>query len=1158
MNTKQLTIVIVFFLFTCTAWLQAQELGKPFIRNYSAKEYNAGSIMFDIAQDHRGVLLFANAWNIREYDGVTWNDTHLSNQRSAYCVEMSEEGIPYVGGDNEFGYLVPNEVGKLSYVSLRDQLDEEIKSKNLGRINDCFKTDVGMVFVSINHVILWDGKKLKTWAFNDAVNGAFFMKQLHINLYGKGLHRLENGEFKLVNGGEVFKNNAISAGLAFHDERLLIVTQSQGVFITNQSENNYHSFERFPTALDDYLKKHTVTSAIKMASGAFAIGTYTGGAAIVDVNFELMCFVDRSTGLQDNGVINLFEDKDQILWLALRNGTSRVEITTPINSWDESSGLDGYARTLKRFEGVLYVGTTKGIYYLVDHGKGHSEFFKVKGLTADVLSSHIYRPQAGNEQLLFMSRAGLYSVKMQGEEPKLTQLFPNFSNQGAILRAANQPANRLYATDGTQVRLYEYKGGKWVDEGAILGLEGMRHDILDVDQTGKIWTIAFGGKVTRFDVTYDGNGYWATKKESFGFEAGLPDDKFTGFAALKDDFLLTSEKGIYRFNEQEKKFQIASSYGEQLADYFTGFYFFEEDAKGNLWYYAYQMGDDIWHEVAYKQPDGTFTIDSVSLRRIPVTDTWLEGTYAEENGSVWFGGTWGLYRYDDSQSWSAPTTFNALIRKVTTGDDSLLFHGAFTTAGTEKVLVEQDLTKKIKIPYTANSLIFHFASNSFFDEAANEYSYKLEGSAYDTWSHWEKETKEHIQNLSEGNYVFRVRARNIYGIVSQEASYSFTILPPWYRTNFAYTLYALGAIFLVWLIVRLNTLRLRKQKQRLEVIVEKRTEKIKLQAETLKQANQEITAASEEILAKNEEITAANEEIVTKNEALAQQQEELIAKSEEIYKQNELLETTNRKITDSINYASRIQRAILGEEQLIEGNFKDAFLLFKPKDIVSGDFYWFTNCKTTDLKQRKKLLIAADCTGHGVPGAFMTVMGSSILNEIVNDHEVLAPNRILEALDAKVVAATNKQSLNGTTHKQNGRVNDGMDMQVLLIDSWNAKLYFSGAKNPLYRVRDGEIQMYKGSKFPIGSNQFRIKKEFELEEIDMLPGDKFYIASDGYQDQFGGPEGRKFLRKRFRSILLDTSHLPMAKQKQELEKAFLNWKGSCKQTDDILVIGFEV
>lgn len=314
-------------------------------------------------------------------------------------------------------------------------------------------------------------------------------------------------------------------------------------------------------------------------------------------------------------------------------------------------------------------------------------------------------------------------------------------------------------------------------------------------------------------------------------------------------------------------------------------------------------------------------------------------------------------------------------------------------------------------------------------------------------------------------------------------------------------------------------------------------------------AYREKQAANQELEERHEEILHQREEILIINEKLSAKQEDLLMKSAEAQLQYEMLEEVNQKMMDSINYASRIQKAILGDSSEITNQFKDAFVLFKPKDIVSGDFYWYTQRN----EGQEKILITADCTGHGVPGAFMTVMGASLLNEVINNNDVFNPREILEELDRKIIAATNRQELHGGE-----RLNDGMDMQVVLVDDRSSKLYFAGAKNPLYRIRAGEIEMFKGAKFPVGSTQYKKGKAFELIELDIQSGDKFYLASDGFQDQFGGKQGKKFLRKRFRELLLSSSEEGMNNQKEKMKKVLKSWSRGYRQTDDILVVGFEV
>ena len=255
----------------------------------------------------------------------------------------------------------------------------------------------------------------------------------------------------------------------------------------------------------------------------------------------------------------------------------------------------------------------------------------------------------------------------------------------------------------------------------------------------------------------------------------------------------------------------------------------------------------------------------------------------------------------------------------------------------------------------------------------------------------------------------------------------------------------------------------------------------------------------------------------------------------------ENLEEKKHYILDSLNYAANIQKSILGHKGSILKHFKDGFIIFKPKDIVSGDFYWFAE------KDNKRIIAASDCTGHGVPAAFMTIMGNDILNEIVYEDNIFEPNKILQQLDLKIIdRLSNEKGL----ERQ-----DGMDISILSIDDKNKKIQYAGAKSPLYIVKNDNIHTIKASNFPIGSHQYKKTKKYDLHEIPYNESDKFYLLSDGYQDQFGGPKNKKFLKKNLRELILKISPLPMQQQRTKLEEEFANWKKTDDQTDDVLIIG---
>lgn len=281
------------------------------------------------------------------------------------------------------------------------------------------------------------------------------------------------------------------------------------------------------------------------------------------------------------------------------------------------------------------------------------------------------------------------------------------------------------------------------------------------------------------------------------------------------------------------------------------------------------------------------------------------------------------------------------------------------------------------------------------------------------------------------------------------------------------------------------------------------------------------------------------------------------------------LEKKNQDITDSIQYAQRIQKAVLGSQQHIEKQFKEAFIYLKARDIVSGDFYWFseTDCDQSWLYNsnvngglepvaknlppaKLKIVIAADCTGHGVPGAFMTIMGNDLLNEIIDNECIHKPDIILQELDKRVRATLQNES--------EEKADDGMDMTVVTIDETHQKLYFAGAKNSILLVRRGEVFRIKGSIYPVGNERYSTQRDYELHVFETQPDDVIYMYSDGFQDQFGGKQGRKYMSKKFREFLLSISHLPMAEQRITINAELHNWQGDNHQTDDILIMGIKL
>jgi len=414
----------------------------------------------------------------------------------------------------------------------------------------------------------------------------------------------------------------------------------------------------------------------------------------------------------------------------------------------------------------------------------------------------------------------------------------------------------------------------------------------------------------------------------------------------------------------------------------------------------------------------------------------------------------------------------------------------FTIRGKEFELDSLIYYKKdIRLNYNQNFIAFEFAVLDYTEPAMNRYKFKLEGLDED-WNYRDADDrKASYSGIAPGHYVLKVTGANNDKVWNNEGvSISITIKPPWYKTMLAYVIYVLLTTAAIWMFIRIREKNLKEEKRILEQKVKERTAKIEAQKEEIQEQHKNITA--------------------------------------------------------SIHYAKRIQSAILPPTEQIEEVVNEFFILFRPRDIVSGDFYWVTR------RNEITIIVAADCTGHGVPGAFMSMLGVAFLNEIVNKEGIIQSNLILDRLREQIMRQLHQSG-------KDGESKDGMDISLYVIDHKNMKLQYSGAYNPLYLIRNEELIELKGDRMPIG---YHIKKDtpFYLNEMDLYKGDCLYNSSDGYPDQFGGEDGRKFMSKNFRELLLSIHKNPMCEQREILDKKFDEWRGEIEQIDDVVVVGVRV
>lgn len=310
----------------------------------------------------------------------------------------------------------------------------------------------------------------------------------------------------------------------------------------------------------------------------------------------------------------------------------------------------------------------------------------------------------------------------------------------------------------------------------------------------------------------------------------------------------------------------------------------------------------------------------------------------------------------------------------------------------------------------------------------------------------------------------------------------------------------------------------------------------------------------DEVVEVRQDIESYNEELLQQNQIVTQYSHELQAQSDKIKEQRVQVEKLFSDVQASVRTAERLQLALLPDLSHLKDAFDEIFVFYKAKDIISGDFYWFRNVIVEN--KNYKIIIAADCTGHGVPGAIMTIVGYFLLERIIEKEKIVMPHQILEALNDGITEAFTSSSSSDRSIK----VREGMDASILVVDETDGKIHYAGANRPLYyrTINDTTIQIIKGSRAALGGENLKREKIFTLNTLGYQKGNQFYLFSDGYPDQFGGKKDKKFGSKRFRQLLNQNPSDSMAEMHTKIKSAFENWKQVTSQTDDVVVVGIKI
>lgn len=1055
-------------VFTLPVFSQKPE-GTPFIRNYSPTEYGHSTDNWAIAQDKKGIMYFGNAEGVLEYDGLNWRLITVANGSIVRSIAIDTSGIIYVGAVGEFGYLEANEQGVMLYHTLLDKLPPE--ERDFADVWKTYATPDGVYFQTFTKLIRIKNNSVKIWKPKTSFHFSFLIdNELYINDREQGLKRLINDELTLVKDGGKIIGLRIYSMLPYSSDKILIATREKGFMLMDKKDSEKSVIRFWDTEANPVLTAGQVYGGVALNKGRFAYATLQNGVLITDKNGKIVEVLNKQNGLRDDIVNYIQADQQHDLWVALGNGISHVEISSPLSTLTDAQGLSGSVEDIINFKGTLYVSTSLGVFAATDN-----HFVQVKGITAQTWAFEKFITTK-DTLLLVSSEEGILKIeKFKGE-----LIHEGFCYN---LHQSKKDPQRLFIANADGISSLKYQKGNWVNEDYFNGIEEEIRSIAE-DTNGNIWLGTPHNGLIKIDFNIEKNAqdslitswHLPYKVFNYGTVDGLPDMQYNIPYYFKNRIVFATNSGIYFFDEKKNRFVLSSFLKEEIQN--SQVYRFVPRDSSVVWMFTVKPDRTKETGVAYLQKNKSYSWYSQPFFRI--TEREIHAIYPEENGITWLGGPDGLLRYDSNVSKNFNLPFFALIRNVVLGKDSILFNGGINNN-------QRKDKNSPKINYEFNSLEFEYSATYYGKEENNLFNVYLEGHDYD-WSGWEKKPSKEYTDLKEGDYIFHVKAKNIYGTESIESTYSFKILPPWYRTIWAYIGYVLSAIGFIYLIVRLSVRRLVKAKNLLEETVKERTA--------------------------------------------------------EVVEQKHLIEEKHKEITDSINYAERIQRSFLATKELLDENLKDHFVFFQPKDVVSGDFYWAMS--TGSETHKKFILVTADSTGHGVPGSIMSILNiSSLENTVKEGFE--EPAEILNHTRTKIIERLKKDG-----SAEGGK--DGMDTSLISFDFKNNKLTYAAANNPVWIVREQKMLEYAPDKMPVGKHD-KDTIPFTQHTIELQKGDVVYALTDGFPDQFGGPKGKKFMYKSLKELLVKVAPLPMEEQKEILQAAFNNWKGALEQVDDVCLIG---
>lgn len=832
----------------------APMLGSPIIHNYDSKTYKAHSQNWISVQDQRGIIYFGNSSGLIEFDGQRWQNIATTGNPIVRALAIAQDQTIFYGSIGDLGYLAVDKKGKVEAISLLDKIPAH--ERNFNDVWQIETTSHGTYFLTRSRIFRYHQGQISVLSGKFASSQAMVMNDHLFYVDSElGLSMIAAGKItslpdfaKVGNGKRVV--------LSYSGPHQILAGRASGDFLTldlsslwSDTQKSYQALSndktatlirQFNTEIDDYISidKLFLYKMIPIGEHLFAISTIKGGLILLNRQGKVHAAINRNAGLIDNTVASVMLDKANNLWVSTNSGISHIELSVPQTVYNARNGIDGISISSIAHQGEFYVGTYQGILRQVPfqykQTQDAAQFVAIPNSPSEIWQ---FKEIAGD--LMIASSRGLF--KLANNQ---VQRINDSGTDGYAIGTSPRWPDYLFMGKMGGLEIFKRENKEWKLFHRVPQIhENIRR--ISADASGDLWLSSEVQGLIRLHFTGDDPSQ--IRLQRIGLEHGLPHLSGNRAKFIDDTLFVTTSKGLYSASiaawsdsSDQTQFKPDPRFGARLSDGSLGVSDINVVKAGT---YLIQTTDGV--QLLQRKPDGSFENNSQAFRGLSAND---ESAYVHPDGSIWLMGE-NLYRIDTQAEKNYTQAFSAMIRRAAANTSDMIFEGSYgKQTANEGALTAFQLRQTAsfvpKLRYQQNALMFEFAADFFEKPGSTQFQYQLEG--FDPhWSEWSSINSKEYTNIPEGNYHFRIRAKNVYGTISEEAVYQFSILPPWYRTHWAYALWIIIISATIFGGIHLYTLRLRSNKKRLEQEVVERTREAMLQKDAAEQARHKIALLAE-------------------------------------------------------------------------------------------------------------------------------------------------------------------------------------------------------------------------------------------------------------------------------------------------------------------------